>query len=35
LKVQSHLPHGVIDTPLPNAAALGTSFLIGLEYRGR
>jgi outer membrane cobalamin receptor len=34
LRATSNLPHGMVESPLPNAAGLGTVIVFGLEYRG-
>lgn len=34
LKLRSHLPNDVVESPLPTSARLGTSVLAFLEYRG-
>jgi len=34
LKARSRLPHGVQDSPIPGASTIGTSVVLGLEYRG-
>jgi outer membrane receptor protein involved in Fe transport len=33
LRGQANLPHGLVESPLPGAGALGTYALLGLEYR--
>jgi hypothetical protein len=31
--VRAHLPHELRESPVPSASRLGTSVVVGLEYR--
>jgi hypothetical protein len=33
VRLQSTFPQGLVDSPFPNAGALGSSLMVGLEYR--
>ena len=33
LRAQTNAPHPVVESPLPSAAALGTTAFLGLQYR--